>query len=172
MAKRTSRGRQRGSAGAPKRKIPVYIDRDIPGEIVRLVRETESDAVRIAGIAAPNMEDQAVWDAAIRHGAMLTTHDDGFWNDQRYPLRVSPGLLLIKGGTTAEILQAMERFTGATAFVKTERESPGFFRGTKVRATRRGFTIKFLTDDSQVVTETYSYDAPASGVLFSTEPQG
>jgi hypothetical protein len=34
----------------------VYFDRDIPAEMVRLTRQTESDVVRIVGVAASNME--------------------------------------------------------------------------------------------------------------------
>jgi predicted nuclease of predicted toxin-antitoxin system len=163
MARKASRKRQ---APAPKRKVRVYYDRDIPAEIVRATREDERDVARVVGVAAANMDDAAVWRAAIEADAQLVTHDDGFWNDRKYPLRDSPGVIIVKGRTSGEVLEAMERFTAGTDVVGTERELPGFLRGTKVRATRNGFTIKFITEDSDVVQETYSYDAPEIGRLY------
>jgi hypothetical protein len=76
-------------------------------------------------------------------------------------------VLLLKGTTTSEVLEAMKKFTEVVGFVWTVRGAPGSFRGTKVRAIRSGFTIKFLTMDSKVVVETYNYAAPESGEFFS-----
>jgi hypothetical protein len=169
MARKPSRGDRRRDA-APKRKVRVYYDRDVPAEIVRATREDERDVARVVGVAGPNMDDSAVWRAAIEADAQLVTHDDGFWNDRKYPLRDSPGVIIVKGGMSAEGLEAMERFTAGTDVVGTERELPDFLRGTKVRATRSGFTIKFITEDSKVVQETYSCGTPQMGRLYVPNP--
>jgi predicted nuclease of predicted toxin-antitoxin system len=98
----------------PRRKVPICVDRDIPDAITSALSRDAGFKVR--GRAQDGMEDRAVWRQAIKLEAVLLTHDEHFWDDRRYPLRESPGVIVVKGASETEIGLELTELLGVLPF--------------------------------------------------------
>jgi predicted nuclease of predicted toxin-antitoxin system len=133
-----------GGYTPPKRKLSLCVDRDIPETVVQDLRRRRERRFRVTSRAAENMEDRAVWRMAIAQEAVLLTHDEDFWDDHLYPLRDSPGVLLVKGATESDISLAFGQLLNALPFSELERALPGAFWHSKIKASMEGYILRFI----------------------------
>jgi predicted nuclease of predicted toxin-antitoxin system len=126
----------------PKRKLPLCIDRDIPNTITSAI--DQEAGFKIVSRAEHGMDDLAVWRMAIKAEAVLLTHDEHFWDDRRYPLRESPGVIVVKGATEREIGLAINDLLATWPFTWLERVAPGAFWHSKIKASMEGFVLRYI----------------------------
>lgn len=62
--------------------MPLLLDENLEAEIIEDLRTVRDFRV---SVARPGVTDRALWDQALRTGAILVTGDDDFWDDHRPP---------------------------------------------------------------------------------------
>ena len=80
-----------------RRRWRLYADSNVEQEIIRyLIEEARFDVLAVGGDQnLRRREDEFHYQKARQLGRYLLTHDDDFWDDRRFPLRESPGVIII-----------------------------------------------------------------------------
>jgi hypothetical protein len=78
----------------PKRKVPLLLDENLEAEFVRDLLTVKD--FRVA-VGTPGTSDDTLWDEARRSKAILVTSDMDFWDDRRFPIAQSPGVIIVAG---------------------------------------------------------------------------
>jgi len=114
-----------------KRKVPLLLDENLEAQIV-----AELSAVRgfRVAVAPGETEDPKLWELARRTKALLVTCDLDFWNDRRYPLAQSPGVIIGRGKTASHKIESLAMAFGSWDIVGTWRRVPWWLEGVKVKA--------------------------------------
>ena len=93
----------------PKRKIRIYCDANLPEKFVDELKEFKNfKVVCRAGVG----DDEDHYVRARQQKAILITSDLDFWDDRRFPLKKSPGVVVIVGKTIRDLDIAFGRFLG------------------------------------------------------------
>jgi predicted nuclease of predicted toxin-antitoxin system len=137
-------------AHGPKRKVPLLLDENLEADFIDDVRTVKDFRVTVSN---PGLSDQAVWEQARGMKAVLITADADFWDDRRFPLAQSPGVVIISGRSASE-----KAYTFAVAVVHWDiiniwRKVPFWLQGIKLRATREGVRAKYWDGTSVVLAE-------------------
>lgn len=79
------------------RKWRLYADNNIEAEIVRFLKsEAGFNVLSVADDPGlRHQEDEFHYNKARQLDRYLLTHDDDFWDDRRFPLHQSPGVIII-----------------------------------------------------------------------------
>jgi hypothetical protein len=80
-----------------RKKWRLYADNNIEQEIVQYLKsEAGFNVLSVAEDSdLRHREDEFHYDKARQLGRYLLTHDDDFWDDRRFPLHASPGVIII-----------------------------------------------------------------------------
>ena len=143
----------------PKRKVKLFLDRNIPGELKEAVKV--SHVFRITGIAGENDSDEFIWNAAKSQNSIILSLDKGdFWNDKKFPLRESPGVILIasREQSVDVHIKALGRFLFGIGIVGGIRKYPDFLKKSKYKISTMGFNHKFITREGSVEVVNIEYD--------------
>lgn len=140
----------------PKTKISVCLDRNLPQELIEGFRST-ARVFRVVHVSAPNESDASLYQSARSEGALIVTCDEDFWDDSGFPLRASPGVIVLKGVNSEELSSAILRFLEHVDVVGAIRRMPDWAFSQKFKASPVGFVRRTLTHDSRVETETIEY---------------
>ena len=79
-----------------RKKWRLYADNNIEKEIVEYLREEGFDVLAVG--EEPELrhkEDEFHYQKSRQLDRYLLTHDDDFWEDRRFPLRQSPGVIIL-----------------------------------------------------------------------------
>jgi predicted nuclease of predicted toxin-antitoxin system len=134
------------------RKIPLLCDENLEEDFIATVRGYSKFKVTVS---LKTISDSLVWQTAQVNHLVVVTADQDFWNDRQYPLRTSPGLLLLDGRNGEERAGALARIMAGLELPESYFRDPNFFYASKFRASTGGGLYKFLTRDSRVVQETF-----------------
>lgn len=132
----------------PRRKLDILVDESAAavGRELEAVKDFRLHRV------ADSTPDRGLWAQARREGWVLVTADTDFWNDGPYPLRLSPGVIILVGRTTSERLFAFERLLVVWDLVaNVGRLGQHILNASKVRTSRRTIEWKFF-DNGVTVT--------------------
>ena len=143
----------------PKRKVKLFLDRNIPGELKEAVKA--SKVFRITGIAGENDSDEFIWNTAKSQNAIILSLDKGdFWNDKKFPLREAPGVILIasREQSVDVHMKALNRFLFGIDIVGAIRIYPNFIKRSKFKISTIGFNHKFITREGSVEIVNIEYD--------------
>ena len=116
-----------------RRKLKLMADENVPRSII--------DEIVHAGISIElahevhRRDDRDVAALARRRDRVLLTCDGDFWSDREHPIRTSPGVIVLRGSSQADLVAALGH---VLAFAS----SFGPWSDAKVLATRSGFTLK------------------------------
>jgi predicted nuclease of predicted toxin-antitoxin system len=136
-----------------KLKWRIYADHNIEKAVVDALRKAKFDVLWVQENhqLLREKDDKFHWNKAKQLGRYLLTHDDvggGFWDDRRYPLKQSPGIIVMKtqdaemGGLLVEALKYIfDRYNPLPV--------PLGLESIKIRVTSHGFTIKGTDHDTQ-----------------------
>lgn len=137
----------------PRRKIRAYFDANIPVSVAERARKTlRWDVLSVQESASlSRREDSFHYSHARKLKRLLFTLDRDFLNDLKYPLRQSPGVIVIgaRQDDPNDIYFGIE--LAAWFLEEAFRKVPEFLSGVKVNVTLEAQTIRFLTKDSEVV---------------------
>jgi len=137
-------------------KWRIYADNNIESEIVAFLRQSKMDVVYVAEDPKLKKEkdDRFHFNRARKLKCILLTHDEDFWNDKKYPLHLSPGLILLasKGLEVNKYLPILFR----KLFQETINDvrDPLFLEKIKTKLSDDGIVIKLLDHETQKKTTT------------------
>jgi hypothetical protein len=137
------------TSGIP-RKVPLLLDANLEVEFADELRGIRD--FKVQTMANQSAGDPALWAEARKRGLVLVTADAGFWDDDhKYPIRDSPGLVVVSGRTYSEKAEAF-----AVAVIHWEirwryRIESSSLRGMKIKASRSGTSAKWW-DGTRVIT--------------------
>jgi predicted nuclease of predicted toxin-antitoxin system len=134
------------------RKIPLLCDENLEDDFVTALRNYRKFKVQVSEKTIP---DSLVWKTAQVNHFVVVTADQDFWNDRQYPLRTSPGLLLLDRRNGKERLRALARIMKALELPETYLLNPDLFFASKVRASAGGGIYKFLSRDGRIVQQSF-----------------
>ena len=133
------------------RKMPVLCDENLEDDFIATMRDNRKFKVTTM---PKGVSDSILWQSAQRRGLVLVTADEDFWDERRYPLRESPGLLLLRGRNAEERLAALVRIITVMDLPWIYARNPDFLLATKARVSAGGGMFKFLATDGRVVEDT------------------
>lgn len=131
-------------------KWRIYADNNIELALVEFLRKKNFDVLWVGEISAwKHRDDVFHYNNAMRLERYLLTRDIDFWNDHRFPIQESPGVLIIttKDISIAKYLPILLR--------KLVNEAMLLFRehlylyGFKIKLNFEGIEIKFMDHDLQ-----------------------
>ncbi len=142
-----------------KRKVRLFLDRNIPRRLKEAVKA--SPIFRITGIAGENDSDELIWNRAKSQNAIILSLDKGdFWNDKKFPLHESPGLILIASREqNVEVhIKALNSFLFRLGIVRGIRIYPDFLKQSKYKISIGGYNSKFISREGRVEADNIEYD--------------
>lgn len=136
-----------------KYKWRLYADNNIEREIVEHLRHSDMDVLWIAEVPDLRRQQDDVfhYQKARELGRYLLTRDLDFWDDQRYPLQSSPGVIIVNtdDASAAKYLPILLRKLIQDYSSPLE---PLYLDGVKVKLDSDGITLKWVDQDTQKVT--------------------
>ena len=79
-----------------RKRWRLYADNNIEKEIVDHLREEAFDVLAVAeDPQLRHRDDEFHYQRARQLDRYLLTHDEDFWDDRTYPLRQSPGVIIL-----------------------------------------------------------------------------
>ena len=140
-----------------KRKVRLFLDRNIPEGLKEGLKTYAP--LKVIGIAGENDPDEFIWGTAKRKRAIIISLDKGdFWNDTKFPLRESPGVILLASREQSIDVQitALSRFLGIV--IAGIRIHPDFLKKSKYRISTSGYVQKLITYTGSVEVANIEYD--------------
>lgn len=143
-----------------RKKWRLYADNNVEHEIIRYLRDEASfDVLAVGeGQKLKHQEDEFHYRKALQLDRYLLTHDDDFWDDRRFPLRDSPGVIIIpenEEGATKLFPVLLRKI------IERDYNIDGGLRhlgGMKIRLTWDGMTHKASRSDGTLQSsETFSW---------------
>jgi predicted nuclease of predicted toxin-antitoxin system len=136
------------SHSQPK-KLKLCADANVPREIIAELRRAGIPVVAASeeGLAKRSDEEILAWTKRI--GRVLLTLDRDFWDDRKFPLRKSPGIIFIdvKSEKSDDILHAFGLLYGTFA----SSYSLDWWDEMKVRAKREGYVLRMRSREGRGV---------------------
>ena len=133
----------------PLRKVPLLCDESLEDELVADLR-----TVRLFKVLTlpTGRGDDFVWAQARQRGLVLLSADEDFYDDRRYPLRESPGAIILRGEGAGERTVALARLSALWDLQGNyARFGRGMFIESKTRATPTHIFHRFLDERGAVV---------------------
>ena len=140
-------------AKSTKYKWRFYADNNIERSLVEHLRGSGFDVLWIAEnpTLRRQQEDRFHYQQASEMKRYLLTRDLDFWDDRRFPLKQSPGILIITA-KDAEITPYLPQLLRKIFIDLNPLPEPLYLDGMKIKADATGFELKGIDHDSQKVT--------------------
>ena len=146
-------------ASAAKFRWRLYADSNVPREIIEHLRAQEFDVLWIAEDEKLRRErdDKFHYHEARKRGRILLTCDADFWNDRKFPLKDSPGVLILdtpERSVMKYLPQLLRKMTREYLGSRT----PVDLCETKIRLSAECITHKLIDDETHKPgTESYAW---------------
>ncbi len=143
--------------GFIKYKWRFYADSNVEKEVVDYLRSSGFDVLWVAEVAELQSQEDDVfhYKKALQLGRYLVTHDSDFWNDQKHPLRESPGLVIL-GAKDRSIAKYFPVLLRKLIQDYSPTSMALYLGGVKIKLSSEGIVIKMLDRDTQkVATESW-----------------
>ena len=143
-----------------RKKWRLYADNNVEREIIQYLREDAGFDVLAVGDdpKLQNREDEFHYQKACQLVRYLLTHDDDFWDDRRFPLRHSPGVIIIpknEDGMTKLFPVLLRKIVEIDYNIDN---GPRHLGGAKIRMTWDGMALKAgFSDGSIEKSQTFSW---------------
>jgi predicted nuclease of predicted toxin-antitoxin system len=134
-----------------RKKWRLYADNNIEKEIVEHLREEAFDVLAVAeDPQLRHRDDEFHYQRARELDRYLLTHDEDFWEDRLFPLRRSPGVIILPKNE-----EGMAKHFPVLLRKIVERDynvdnGPRHLGGMKIRLTWDGMTYKASLPDGSV----------------------
>ena len=144
----------------PGKKPRLYLDSNIPPDFVQALGEKGIDAVHAVGAGWAPHDDGFHWQKARDLGRTLVTCDLHFWDDDRFPLHESPGVLLLATGARQEWTTVLALLLSFVRALKTFVRGPGagnMLARSKIKLSTDRIVWRMLTYESKVSEDAWSW---------------
>ncbi len=136
-------------SGIQPKKVKLCADASVPQEFVDEVREA-GIPVRTAFEERLNKRsDEEILAWTKREGRVLVTLDRDFWDDRKFPLRKSPGIIFVDV-SSEKVGDALSAF-GLVYGTFAASYSLDWWGEIKVRAAKEGYVLRMRTWEGRVV---------------------
>ncbi len=140
-----------------KRKVKLFLDRNIPEELKEGLKAY--NPLKVIGIAGENDSDEFIWETAQHQNAIIISLDKGdFWNDNKFPLRESPGVILLASREQSIDVQIRALGLFLRIVIRGIRMHPDFLKKSKFRISTSGFIQKLITHTGSVEVVNIEYN--------------
>jgi predicted nuclease of predicted toxin-antitoxin system len=127
------------------KKARFLIDKNVDREVADVLRRLRWNAYHAEESGLGTHEDEDIYAYARGERRVLLTHDPDFLDDRRFPLRLSPGVIVLPGGSgeRSALIRALDWLL---VIVGRDRE---LWTGTKVRITEDGtWTVRTFEQET------------------------
>ena len=134
-----------------KRKVPILLDESLASvEMVAALNRMKILKVRRLPAGTP---DDLMWNRAKRDRAVIVSADENdFWDDHKYLLQDCPGVIVLRGKSTREHLQAL-RFALEKSLIVEHRQRYDTSRDVKIKASPSGAVQQKMFIQGRTVVE-------------------
>jgi len=140
----------------PKSKIRIFLDKNLPIEVIEEFKELK-DIFKITGIASKGEDDRSIFNKARKLKALIITRDLEFWDDKKFPIKDSPGTIIVKGNNPERVSRSLGLFFENLDIIDAIRKIPDWATSTKWKISLSGYIQKILTRESNVEIEKVKY---------------
>jgi predicted nuclease of predicted toxin-antitoxin system len=138
----------------PGKKPRLYLDADVPRDFVDALAHRGLDSVHPSEVGTEGRGDEFHWEEAKRLGRVLVTcNARQFWSDKEYPLKDSPGVVILDTGGRQHWPRALKLLLGFANHLKTFMTGPGagdILPRSKIRLANTRIVWKMLTYEGRV----------------------
>jgi len=130
----------------PKRKVKIFLDRNLPQELKNeIISYPKFKAFE--EVQSTRRSDEDIYSYCYRNNFLILTLDKDFWNDKRFPLVKSPGLILIASSPILSVndcIRSLALFLTYFDLIGGIRRFPDFAKRMKFKVSLKGFVLKFI----------------------------
>lgn len=144
----------------PGKKPRLYLDNNVPGSFVKPLARQGIDAVHADSEGWSGHDDSFHWQKARELSRTLVTCDLHFWDDQKFPLHDSAGVVILATGARQEWTNALGLLQRFVDSLKTFVRGPGGGRiltRSKIRLSTDRVVWRMLTHESKVSEDAWSW---------------
>lgn len=140
-------------------KWRIYADHMIEREIVTSLKKADMDVLWVQ--EKPELrkqrDDRFHYNKAAQLGRYLLTRDSDFWDDHKYKLRSSPGVIILSN-EDAEWGQLLVRLLRKLVRDVSNKDDHVYLDATKMRVSAQGIILRFIDPSKQKpIQETYAW---------------
>lgn len=135
----------------PRRKVKIFLDRNLPqklkNEIISYPKFKSFEEIKRS-----SRPDEDIYSYCSRNNLLILTLDNDFWDDRRFPLAKSPGIILISSGSKAtddSYIKILSAFLTYFDLIGGIRRFPNFSKKMKFKISSSGFAHKYITYDGK-----------------------
>lgn len=133
-------------------KVDILVDENLEG----LVADLQTVGDFRVHVERRHQSDEHLWRAAQQNGWFLVTRDLDFWDESRFPLRLSPGVVILRGRT-------LDACTGAFAFFsvhsgllwRSGRQETWWMTGFKAKASQDTIDSQWFMPNGDIIVDRF-----------------
>lgn len=135
-------------------KARFLVDENLGVDVATLTKEWGWNVKYINDVGLIGQPDEKVFAYARKQNRIILTHDKDFLDDQKYPLKISPGVVVLPGASGNNI--ALIR---ALSIISAFRHLGDFFEHTQVQVNDDGvFTVRnYNKNKGRIEKKTYRF---------------
>jgi predicted nuclease of predicted toxin-antitoxin system len=133
-------------------KLKILVDENILDK--NIIKSLEKKFNVKMAVKNRGLEDKNVHTLAITESRVILTKDGHFWDNIKFPMQKTPGIIIIPETDTDETIKILDTF-----FKKLYnrhgicRYCNGWWIGTKVKVQKTGYTWRCITNDGSISPE-------------------
>lgn len=143
----------------PKRKVKVFLDRNLPQDLKNEIISYPKFRA-FEEIQSSKRPDEDIYSYCSRKNLLILTLDNDFWDDRKFPLAKSPGVILIASSSKAivsDYIKSLAIFLTYFDLIGGIRRFSDFARKMKFKIGLKGFTHKFIAYNGRPETTRIDY---------------
>ena len=142
----------------PKRKVGIFLDRNLPQTLKNEIIDYPKFKT-FEEIEDKRKPDEDIYNYCYRNNLLILTLDKGFWNDRRFPLAKSPGVILIvsPSSSVSDYIKSLAAFLTYFDLIGGIRRFPDFAKKMKFKISPGRFVHKFITHEGKSETVNIEY---------------
>jgi len=143
----------------PKRKVKIFLDRNLPQELKNeIISYPKFKAFE--EVQTGRRPDEDIYSYCYRTNLLILTLDKDFWDDKRFPLAKSPGVILIASSpnlSVSDCIESLAVFLVYFDLIGGIRRFPDFAKRMKFKISLKGFVLKFVAYNGKPETVNIDY---------------
>lgn len=100
-----SKGKNHSPASPLSKKAKFLLDQNMPLQIAKNLKMHKINATHLSQLGKEKIDDKALFSLAREIDRVLVTGDHDFLDDHQYPLKLSPGIIVIDGSLRVSEVQ-------------------------------------------------------------------
>ena len=134
-----------------KYKWRIYADKNIERSVVEDLRKAGMDVLWVGEetLLSNQTDDLFHYEEARKRQSYLLTHDKDFWDDLKYPLHRSPGVIILSHTPEPGLGALLVRLLRKLLVDYNPLSEPLYLDSIKVKLSAEGITIHMLDHDTQ-----------------------